>query len=291
MKIFDLIIWAVISIALLFIATTLFNQLMLETDLKIEIDEGLKIAETNEMLGKLIMIPLKKVEPGYILTKTSFDTIKRSIAIECTNPNICCLMGEECELIEWNYTTVKFKNEKRYDFFVRCEYEKISICRIYFGDKPAQAQIEEIEKIKQEGNNLDIQINVKNSGKISLVRGSNTLELYKKVDETWEKTDKNFPYQNIDLLLQDQKHSFVWNIEIKNLGEYRIKTIFEGENAGFDTKTFDFNIIKNIACEVDETRKNTIYDNQTQKFMQIHYCKNCNYSHECVTAWIEKKPD
>ncbi|MDD3084145.1 MAG: hypothetical protein PHP82_03920, partial [Candidatus ainarchaeum sp.] len=41
----------------------------------------------------------------------------------------------------------------------------------------------------------------------------------------------------------------------------------------------------------DETRKNTIYDNQTQKFMQIHYCKNCNYSHECVTAWIEKKPD
>jgi hypothetical protein len=291
MKIFDLLIWAIVAIAIIFIVINLFGNFNQQKDLNSEIRENLEIAETPDMLGKLIMMPTKKVEESFLLNKTSFDIAQRSIAIECTSPNICCPVNEKCDKIEWSPELAVFKNSKTIDFFVRCEKNIINVCKIYFGIMPAQSKIEEINLIAQDGTSSNMLVKVKNTGKISIIQGTNKIELYKRVNNNWEKTTEIFPQQTVDLLTQNQKHNFVWNVETKTMGEYRISSEFKGNNAGFDTMTFDFNITENIECEIDETRTDTIYDPSTGEDWQVHYCNNCNFSHECVTKWNKKYPE
>jgi hypothetical protein len=291
MKIFDLVIWAIIAIILIFIIINLFININQQENLTLEIRKNLEIAETPDMLGKLIIMPTKKVEENFILDKTNFDIAQRSIAIECTNPNICCPLNEKCNRIEWTPELAVFKNSRTIDFFVRCEKDIIIICKIYFGIMPAQSKIEEINLIAQEGTSTKILIKAKNIGKISIIQGINKIELYKKVNNNWEKTNEIFPQQTVDLLTQNQEHNFIWNVETKTMGEYRISSEFKGNNAGFDTMTFDFNIIENIECNIDETRTETMHDPSTGENWQIHYCNNCNFSHECVTQWNKKYPE
>ncbi len=291
MRVFDLIVWAVISIILLLIVISLFNNIEAENDLKTELENGLKLAETDELLGKLVKLNARKVESDYLLSKTNFDLVNRSIAIECTNPDICCPMSEECEKIEWDQTMAIFKSEKEYDFFVRCVFDRISVCKIYFGKEPAQAKIDDINLISKQGTSSIIQLIVSNNGKVNLIEGNSTIELFKKVKNNWEKTSEVFPHQTISLLQPNQKHIFVWNVETKTIGEYQLKTIFQGNNAGFDSKTIDFNIDLSLNCETNESKTKTIYDNVTEKYRQIHYCENCNFSYECVAVWNEKKPN
>ncbi|MDD4250922.1 MAG: hypothetical protein PHX27_01885 [Candidatus ainarchaeum sp.] len=291
MNIFELLIWGIIAIILLGIGISFFNQTNQVTNINTEIENALQFAQTNEKLGQIVTLNSRKIESDYLLLKKDFETNNQSIALECTNPNLCCPNKEKCDKIEWDFEKIKFKNERSYDFFIRCVRDNIFICRIYFGQMPAQAKINEIKILDDQGTSTKFNVIVTNSGKINLFQGENSIVLYKKVKNDWEKTPEVFPIQNISMLMPNQTHTFLWNIETKTSGEYRAESKFLGENSGFEIKQYDFNVTENSFCIIDETKTQTIFDNTTQKYREIHYCNNCNYSFECVTEWAKENPD
>ncbi len=290
MKVFDLLIWAIVSIVLVFLVIIIFNALMPKEDLMQDLKNATILAENPNMLGKLVYVGNKYVENDFLLSKTNFELVKRSMAIECTNPNDCCALGEKCSKIEWDYTYAIFKQRKQTHFYVRCYEEKISVCRIYFGKMPAQAEVIKVELLSKDGTNSTYKSVVKNTGEANLSYGEATIKLYKLVNNNWELTSESFPTQTINLLSPGQEHSFIWNIETKTLGHYRAEFIFSGNNSGYDSKNFDFNTLENEGCFIIEGKEDLFANEDLNKINERRYCTGCNYAYECLNAWKEKEP-
>ncbi len=292
MKPFQLIIWAIVALLIIFIAIDLFLTLFPQENITGILQKNIKLAETNEFLGKTIDVGTHYIEEDTIFLKNSFDITNRSVAIECTDPNLCCNIDEKCEKeIEWNYTNAKIKKFRSINFFVRCiNVDELSVCRIYIGKEPAQAKIIETKELNKAGNSIVLETRVKNIGKNDLVFGKSSVELLKNVNEHWLETGEEFPIQNIDLLQTGMEHSFTWNIEVKTLGEYKLVFTFEGQNAGFDKNEFIFENASNEFCIIDNSETETLSAGN-ERFYESHYCTGCNFAYECLAKWQETMPD
>jgi len=289
MKVFELLIYAAVAIALIFLVINIFSSLFPQEDLLKELKQTVILAETPSELGQYTPLINKKVPKDFLLRQTFFELTKRSIAFECSNQSKCCIQGEKCSKPEWDLDFVKFKEQTTTNFYVRCIYDKINICKIYFGKAPAQASIENIELLKENGTNKTIKVVVKNTGDNILLLGNNELKLYKKVHFDFEPTNESFPTQQIESLMPNQEYEFIWNVETKTLGEYQIEAKFSSKNSGFNTKTFDFNAKENSVCYTNNTPGELIYDGNN--YWETKYCDGCNYAYECVSAWSNEKPN
>jgi hypothetical protein len=288
MKIFQLVITAIVAIALIALFFTYINSLNSPENLNSQIKKAIIQAEDPSYMGKTIMFSFNVTQNQLLYTK-DFDLSKRSLAIECTDNSICCAKGEECNKIEWTEEYAQFNKAKKINFYARCLEEGISICRIYFGKMPAQAELKEIRKTSQNNLTINFEVDVKNSGKQNLSLGENKLKLYKKVAFDWEESDFKKESKNISMLAPDQEHTFLWEITIPSYGEYKAEFIFEGQNSGFDIKTIDFNINENTACQRSE--KVEYVTDPESGVREIHYCEGCNYGYECYAKWKEIMPE
>jgi hypothetical protein len=298
MKPFSLLIWAIVAILLIFIATNIYNNLFPESNLTNEIKEELGIAQSQPYLGELRILGQKTLEEGDLIMKDSFDLLNKSVAIECTSADICCPLGEECNnSIEWNYELLNVKNTTTTRVYVRCiTEENLPVCRIYFGTKPAQASIKQINLISSEGNSTVFNLTVENSGNNTLPFGEANIELYQKVNGQFQKLGIDLPTQNINNLPASQEHDFIFNIETFNTGQYRAKFIFSGNNAGFDTFNYDFNVgINQICTTSSKTESIEIFDEElnSQGYYEeeFYYCNNCNFAYECLSEWQKEHQD
>lgn len=299
MNVIELVVYAIIALALIFLAITLFNPIKQETLID-EIKEGINAGQTNIFLGKTFPIGTRILEKEFHFDKRAIEDASYSLAIECNNPKICCIRKEEqskedicTKPINWDYSFIEAKQETTLKTSVRCINElNTLICRIYFGLSPAQAEIIEIKNQQDQNSNTIISnIKVKNSGETQLALGIMELNLQKKVLNKWENTEDQFKPQEIQYLLPQQEHTFVWAIQTTTVGEYRLNYKFSGNNAGFDQKTEDYNITKANFCSIIEEETYEIQTIQEGvKYNEIKKCENCNYAYECASAWQNKYP-
>jgi hypothetical protein len=288
MKVFQLMVTAIVAIALITLFFTYINSLNTPDNLNSQIEKAIIKAENPIFMGKTIFFQSNITQNQLLYTK-DFDITKRSLAIECTDNSICCSKGEECNKIEWNGEYAQFNKTDKINFYLRCIEEKVSICRIYFGKMPAQAELKEIRKSSQSNLKVNFEVDVINSGKQNLALGENSIVLYKKVGFDWEKSDFEEENKNISLLAPEQEHTFLWELIIPSYGEYKAEFIFEGDNAGYDSKTIDFNITENTDCGRIE-QVEYIADPESG-VREVHYCEGCNYGFECYAKWKEIMPE
>lgn len=300
LNIFELLIYAIITIIIFFLIMVLFTQDP-NQELIIKLKENLKIAQTESFLGKTITIENQTIPKEFYLHKSILEEPLFSVAIECNNPKVCCIRNEEkkeedetCNKpLNWDYTHVQAKAQTVTKISVRCiQEESFPLCRVFFGYYPPQAEIIDINNtVNESSNTIFSNIKVKNSGETQLSTGKLELILQKKLEYEWEDTETTFQPQEVKFLLPKQEHTFIWAIQTLTAGKYRLIYKFSGDNAGHNTKIIDYNIGKNSACSIiEETSYETKTIEERTKYKEIKYCKNCNYAFECAAAWQEKYP-
>lgn len=298
MKVFDLVIWSIVALALIFLAINIFNALFPTENLELKISNKLDQASSPAFSGDLLFVDNEIISKDRIILRDSFDNVKKSIALECTDEANCCPLGEDCEkAIKWDYERMIAQKTIDTEFYVRCiRIEDLPVCRIYIGKKPAVSKIKEVELTNSTNGSNTFNITVTNSGENILALGTIDLELYKNVNGMFELYDDNFVSQKVKFLPINQEHTFIYSIFTDLAGEYKAKFIFSGDNAGLDINNFIFSTAENQNCSVsnkieitenisDEKKDEGYYDKE------YYYCNNCNYAFECLTEWNKTHPD
>jgi hypothetical protein len=290
MKPFEILIWSIVALALIFIAITAFTGLFPKEDLLGDIKNNLSLAETSTHAGEIIFVGNYRTPGEFLISQTTFDLTKRSVAIECTSQTDCCNIDEKCSKTEWSNTHIFFKQSKQVNVFLRCYTDVVSICKIYFGKIPPQANISKIELVENDNGNLIFSLKTKNTGQLILAHGESHGKILKKVNDEWEETDITTPTKLVDTLLPGQSFSFIHEFDIKTPGEYQVEFIFLGNNAGFDKNYLEFNVEANLNCKTSEGEE-ILFNNDPTKRSEKRFCEGCNFGYECYTAWKTKNLD
>ncbi|MEK6958913.1 MAG: hypothetical protein AABW59_02600 [archaeon] len=292
MKPFDLVVYSIVALVLVIVLFTLWGNLFPPENLTDTIKDQISTALSEGGLGHTLIIGTKTIPEGTMVSKGAFDTAELSFAVECSSPRLCCENGQICEKpIEWNYERISFKSSQTITLSLRCQYiEKVPVCRAYFGDLPAQADINKVVAVGVSSTNTTIKVVLKNIGKNTLTGGVNSVTLEKYVSGQWADTGKEFPTQETETLTPNATQDLLWNMEVATSGKYKATFKFEGLNSGFDYKTIDFNIGENRACSTIIGSGETVSNPDSTKFREIHYCTGCNYAYECVSAWSTYSP-
>lgn len=299
MKPFELIVWGIVTIVIVLILMSLFGGLVQEENLVEKIETNLKQAQLPNLIGRTINVGTINLSQDQILTITEFETLDRSLVIECNNENICCPLNEECQKpIEWDQQNLNSKKTITTNSFVRCTLvQNYPACKIYIGNRPAQSNINNIELVEQIGTSNIFEIIVENTGNTNLVFGKLKLNLSRKVDGSFQKINYEFDDQEIQILPVSTKHTFIWNIETDFSGEYKAEFIFSGENSGYDKNSIEFFADPTTNCKINENKfeEFEIDDEELMSrgyyMKEYYYCDNCNYAFECLAEWNIKHPN
>ncbi|MEI7961170.1 MAG: hypothetical protein WCI04_02440 [archaeon] len=294
MNTFDIAIYAVAALALIFVFFAVIQPLFGPQNHLKEIQNSLLNAQISTNLGKTIYIgTLTYANDATILT-SSFDKTKILVAIECTSPTNCCARRSEqktsCKkAIDWDYTFFNSNELKSIPTYVRCiKLSELPVCKIYFGGTPAQAQIQNTELTSTTNDATGITVTLNNTGSLPIAGATNSVKLLKRGPEGWTETDYSIPSKSLDLLNSEEEIIINWELTPQNLGEYRAVFKFESENSGFDTKTIDFNKTTNDYCTAT-TKGNTLFESDNNSYRELRNCTGCNYAHECVAVWNSKE--
>lgn len=299
MKVFDLLIWGIITIAVFFVILNIFGNLLQEEPIEKKIETELKNAQLPFFMGKTILVGTTILNQNQQLSENYFDTRTKTLIIECNNENICCPLGEDCpKSIKWDPKNLITNKTTTTTIFVRCiKIEDYPACKIYIGKKPAQATINEINILQQTNSQIILELIVENTGNQNLSFGSASFELFRKVGSEFQKIEHKLDSQEIMFLPISTKNTFLWEIDLDLAGEYKAQFIFKGENAGFDKKEIEFNIEYNTECEINKEKAEIVMitDQEiiSQGFLQkeYHYCNNCNFAYECLAVWRTQYPE
>ena len=298
MKPFELIVWGIVTIVIVLVLIAIFGGLAQEEDLIEKIESNLKHAQLPPLIGKTVTVGSINLNQNQLFSTDSFETVDKLLAIECNNENICCPINEECQKpIEWNQQNLKLKKTITTNSFVRCIFvQNYPACKIYVGNRPAQAKIESIELVEQVGNSNIFEITVKNTGNTNLAFGNLNVDLFRRVGGVFQPINFELETQEIQFLPISTKHTFLWNIELDFAGEYKAEFVFSSENAGFDKNFIEFNTDPTTNCEIDINKfdqfeiVNEELLSQGYIMKEYHYCKNCNHAFECLAEWKIKHP-
>ena len=178
-SVLKLLITAIASVALIAVIYTMF--VVPADDPSLLIKKQLETAQVE--LGKIQQIQLITYSKDYALQGKTFDDRGRSLAFECNNEDMCCLKNEKCGEIEWDERVITFKKKQPVETISRCFLEEgIFVCRVYFGQEPAQIEITKIIAKNNlelnQGNEFPISVKLKNSGGSIMPHGSVELKIY-----------------------------------------------------------------------------------------------------------------
>lgn len=285
---FALLTYAIIALIIAGLAVTLMLQFFPQNNVFDQIRDSIEISQSPSNYGQNFYTGKLHFTKDLIITKTALNITDVSLAVECNDPSICCPNGDTCSrAIEWDYEKLKIKQDRSIQVYTRCyQYFEELVCRVYFGKKPAQAEITDLEYINDNGTITSI-IHVTNSGNAELTLGKNSLKVLKQVNEEWQDTENKYDQKEINLLVPGQEHSFVWETNLLTDGNYKLEFKFEGDNSGYDINSFEIFIGQNKKCTRDENKfEHQDYNGQVRT---IRFCTGCNFGYECLAQWIEKK--
>ena len=288
MRPFMLLTYAIVALVITGLVVTLMMQYFPKENVFEKLRDGLDYSETTSNLGIAHYTGKLQIDKDLTITKTALNKDNISLAVECNDPEVCCPNSEKCSKpIEWDYEKIRFKRDETIATYTRCEiYLDELICRIYFGQMPAQAKIINIDYIDN-GGTINSIVKVTNTGESELTIGQNSLRVLKKIGDEWIDTYNIYPAQEINLLTPKQEHSFVWETELMSGGEYKLEFTFEGTNAGHDTNSFELVVGENQNCQTIENVQEVQDLNETH-IRIIRYCEGCKFGYECLAKWMER---
>lgn len=297
MNTFDLVIYAIVAIALIFVLFTVFNFINTpESNTKL-IAQSIELAQTETKLGQTVNLGQLYYTNNQTIDKVDLAKEFPIISFDCLSPTHCCIKKKDqgkdyvCDkAVTWNDTYFMINTSGKLNTSTRCiRVDGTSVCKVYLGGLPAQAKIEEIEVLDTKTGTGEIKANVKNIGAQTLAIGKMTLTLYKKSANNWIETDYVSDAKEINSISAGEKSFFLWSINPNNSGDYKALFKFEGQNGGFDEKSVEFLLDKTNTCiESTTTPLETIFDPETESYQEVHTCENCAYSIDCASALAKK---
>ena len=289
MKPFIVLVFAIIVLVLLFVFYPLILGFFSPLDNSKVIMSGLAKAQTGAFLGELVYLGALVYEKGHGIEKDFFENNGLIFSVECTSPSLCCQKGvlieEGCDkVVSWDNTFFSVKERKAIQTFLRCiEKERVFLCKLFVGDKPAQAKIDSVEFVGlNELGESEIRLILTNSGEQVLANGRLSLELYKKNNESWERTYYDSNRKEFELIKPGSFETVIWPINPSNIGQYKAVFLFEAENSGFSRREVFFEKTSLGNC-VSGEKIELIYDPVEGVYQQFYSCSGCNYAYECVS--------
>ena len=283
MSTFDIAIYAIAALALIFVFFAIIEPYLGPKDHFSEIQTALLSAQISTNLGKTLSVGSLTYQPNTTILTNSFDKEKMLVAIECTSAQNCCQrksdQKDKCtKPINWDYTFFTSNELKSIPTYVRCiKLSELPVCKIYFGGTPAQTKIENAElNPSAAADAIGIMVTLKNTGSLPITSATTTVELLKKGTQGWVSTDYIQTPKSIDLLNANEQTTQKFELNPQNIGEYRAKFTFESQNAGFDTKTIDFNKTTNTFCTAT-TIGDTLFNSDANSYRELRNCMVCQF--------------
>ncbi|MFA6064492.1 MAG: hypothetical protein WC746_01480 [archaeon] len=300
MKVFEILVYAIVALALIMLFFSLIPILLPQETPLTQLKKSVELAQTQTMQGKTI-------SEGYLNYPKEFnidaqdlaDKQKAIVSFECNNPSDCCIRKTDAnekikctKPIEWDYDFINVKETKRILSNTRCiRIEGMPVCKVYFGLVPAQASINKLDLIGENNNTTQIKATLKNLGAIQITYGTISMSLYKKSSNGWDLTDYNTIQKEVPLIMPRESTTIIFDVLPGNIGEYKAEFTFDALNGGNDQNSITFKKETNTSCVIDESTTDTVQNAINGIYEEIHYCTGCTYAHECVGAWSKKNPN
>lgn len=276
---FRLLVIAIITIAILFVISTLF--VLPEKDTISELRNGIAFAETNEGTSHQVQLAFKK---DFVSRADLLDTVDRNVRFEC-NSDRCS--GDVASI---SSRSLIFKEQTLMDVYFRCQRkELIQDCVIYFGEEPAQVQIkllgfpDEIDN----GETTPIGFQVENVGLLDALGLNYEILIFRKQSKGELLLIENPILGLIDKLSQNRTETIFEQFTSTIDGNYILEINIEGEDAGFAFVEKEFAVIGSISlnCKAG-SEKNTFLNGDMCRTK--YSCEGCQNGTECVTRWREQ---
>lgn len=281
MNVFQILVVGVVAAILLYIALGLFPPSYEKT--LVELKKGVDYAENTE--GKLheAEIPFGK---DFAFKATALDSPARNVRMECTSADTCL-----AEKIVVDARQVLVKEQLLQRVFFRCKDKGIlNDCVIYFGEKPAQLEIEGVvfAEPKKIGS-ATISFSVKNTGALDAIDSGYSLKLYSRKKDGNEEKELLVEEKtgSVKKLVPGQVYGVNQQFEVKAGGKYVLKLMVDGEDAGraYWKKGFEVeDTAISLSCKA--TQEESALENN--KCRVKHSCTGCEFGYECKQRWVEK---
>ncbi|MBN2067198.1 MAG: hypothetical protein JW744_01895 [Candidatus Diapherotrites archaeon] len=284
---FRLLIYAIAAVLLAWLFITYFGPLFFPpSDPALQI--GAALDEAEIALGKARTRNVL-FSGGTLIQGSSFDSSLRNVNFMCNSSSICCPKGVSCSAsIEWDDRKIKI-NETRYvKTSARCsEEEGLMLCRVYFGEEPAQVEILSIgsgEEFDLSNGKPEISANLKNAGSQEMPQGAIELRVFQLVSNSGI-TGEHF-MGNVSktvetgALAAGAEKAIPIELDIEEQGSFKAEVRASGLEAGFDEKIIEFETVGEAAscaasyCETPEMDSGVC--------MQKCYCTGCAFGTECI---------
>ena len=293
MKVFDLVIYAIVFLVLIILFYELINAFFPPSTEIGKIKNALTIAQTEGYNRKSISAGIIQYQNGLTIDAAQFASKDLLIAFECNNAGVCCIKAgdapqQKCDKeFSWDPTYLKVNETKQALTTIRCtRTNNYPLCKIFVGSLPGQTKIEKIEVLEQNKAIGELKITTTNSGSTIIAPGKLSLKLYKKLGTSWTPTDYTSEPKDVETIVPGENYSLLWSINPKNSGEYKAEFTYESMNGGLDTSYAILTIDSTIACTINNSiPSETIYYPDTSEYREIHSCSECNYAYECASAW------
>lgn len=257
------------------------------------------LLDAQSELGKSASISLTIAGDQSIFAR-NFNEPTRNVAFSCAG-NECCPIFEGCtnayastaeRIITYRKTEVSLT--------ARCADSGVGVhaCTLYIGREPAQVVWQNIQSESetiQAGETIAFSGTIRNTGELSTGALRVRAEVWGTQFENGKEKEVKISEETSGAENIDAGQSSSARIETRILtpGEYRVRVIVEGENAGSDEEVFVLRAEGEMVslCDADTSRA---FEKSVDGFLNMcrekRFCTRCGFAFECRNVWETAQP-
>lgn len=286
-SVFRLVIFAIVVIALIALVTVIFPQNQSEPEK--EISALIDFAKSIEGKTTTKMLLLEKDK---FFDAKNFDNSTTSVSFRCN--------GLECEeKLKASERTLYVQEKTQAQVSARCNSgPNLWGCRVYFGKKPAQVEIQGFEMQKEidiSSGEINGNFEIENTGELSATSVQTTVKLFRKSFFDGKETLNLFaePFYDTEQEIQPGKSKGIsFSFPVSEEGDFAVEVFSRGEEAGFDKKTTEFStkgVEMSSQCSAT-TSGEIVLSEENHECQQKINCSGCTQALECLSAWETTLP-
>ncbi len=287
-----LLVYSIAAIVIIALLTMIIFPGVLPTGNNLAVFENnLKAAEVGLGVGFTSEIEVKE-DDGF--GGETFDSRTKNVIFQCNDSMLCCPQGQECDsTIEWDSKEIEFNKTKTITTTTRCEKEyDIYTCTIYFGERPAQIEIDSLkapEKVDLGKESPIFEITFSNTGGIDALQTAVEIEVFRRYLEEgrWieKRIESTSTVENFGLLEEGKNKTETIEIELNENGLFKTRIRASGLEAGFDEKIVQFEATgANTGCIASYCEEQRIVENEC---ITRCNCDGCLFGSNCIEKLLQ----
>jgi hypothetical protein len=293
---FRLLVYSIAALAVIGLFYYLIYPLLLPPENSIEIiEKSLRTSETGNGMSFTSEIFFRD---GDGIQGETFDTKTRNVAFQCNGTTYCCPQGTECPLaIEWDKRKVEFNKPGFVPVTTRCDtIGGLYACNIYFGNTPAQIEIESLDFPKEADlgqGPLSFSIKIKNTGQ----QDSNNIKVEVNVFQRYleegqwieRPVETGQHIEELGVLEPEEEIEKTISFGFNQNGEFKAKIKVSGVESGFEEHVKEFRSTgatdkcRAASCEKPEYLGG--------KCTARCHCEQCIYGYKCQEKILASNPE